>query len=233
VKFLLALFAPVTVVFANHKTAFLLVLISLPISFYVGLYILGADLWWPLRIQINDQTSGNLPFFLSLLGLNAASPVVRRGFDLFTVACVGIVFVVHTLKTRTTHLSWLVDMFCVIGLTLLLCSKKSYTNYLVLFYFPLCLSIARAGFSAMSAALFGLFNLIATLVPSLSFRWITNATETSIPSIAFLSRVHDLPLYKSVSFILMNLALVAFYIRFILMTSRLMVSDRSMITRTH
>jgi hypothetical protein len=227
VKFLMALFAPVTVVFANQKVAFVLALLSFPIIFYVGLFFVGADLWGPFRIQVDDQTSGNIPFFVSLVGLNAASSVVRRGFDLFTAACVGAVFLMHTLRTRTKHVSWVIDMFCVIGLTLLLCSKKSYTNYLVLFYFPLCLSTARASFSAVSAAQFGLFNLIATLVPSLSFRWITNSAKTSIPSIALLSRFHELPLYISVSFILINLALVAFYIRFIVMTSRLMIRDRS------
>jgi hypothetical protein len=111
-------------------------------------------------------------------------------------------------------------------------SKKSYTTYLVLFYFPLCISVARNSFSLASAAQFGIFNLVATLEPSLLFRWVLNLSNSRIPSLAFLSLVHRNPVYISVIFIAFNLALVSFYCRLLIGTWRVMLQERSELRRS-
>ncbi|HWP55284.1 MAG TPA: hypothetical protein VN476_14230, partial [Pyrinomonadaceae bacterium] len=73
---------------------------------------------------------------------------------------------------------------------------------------------------------FGIFNLIATLEPSLLFRWVLNFSIIRIPSLAFLSMVHRNPVYISVMFIVVNLALVSFYCRFLVGTWRVMQHER-------
>jgi len=222
VKFLMALFAPITWAFSRQKLNFLITWLIFPIGVCAILWFAHADPTVPFQIQVNDQTSGNLPFFAGLLGANATSSAVRRCFDLFTLISLATVFLLHAFRTKTSEGAWLVNLCSVVGLTFMLCSKKSYTTYLVLFYFPLCISVARAGFSVASAVQFGIFNCIATLEPSLSFRWITNLSEAKIPSVAFLSRFHDMPFLVSLTFIVINVALVSFYLRYLLSTSRVM-----------
>jgi len=79
----------------------------------------------------------------------------------------------------------------------------------------------------VSAAQFGIFNLVATIEPSLLFRWVLNFSTTRVPSLAFLSLVHRNPVYISVMFIVVNLALVSFYCRFLISTWRVMLHERS------
>jgi hypothetical protein len=148
VKFLMALFAPAAWVFSQHKVRFLITFLAPLIALYGVLFMLGADLTMPFRMQLNYQTSGNLPFFLGLLGLDAASPLVQRLFDLILLSSLAIIFLIHVSQTRTGETRWLIHMCSIVGLTFMFFSKKSYTTYLVLFYFPLCLSVARNSFSA-------------------------------------------------------------------------------------
>lgn len=227
VKFLMVLFAPVGWVFALRKVRFSLAFFLPLLAVYGVLFWLGADLAMPFKMQLNYQTSGNLPFLLGLLVPDPASPVVQRFFDVVALASLVLVFVIHAFRTRTHEPSWLFHMCTLVGLTFMVFSKKSYATYLVLFYFPLCLSIARNSFSFVSAAQFGIFNLVATLEPSLLFRWVLNFSETRIPSLAFLSLVHRNPVYISVTFIVVNLALVGFYLRFLVGTWRVMIEERA------
>lgn len=227
VKFLMALFAPAAWVFSQQKVRFLIAFLLPLIALYGVLFMLGADLTMPFKMQLNYQTSGNLPFLLGLLGLDAASPIVQRLFDLITVAALAVIFLVHVFQTRTDKAAWLIHMCTIVGLAFMFFSKKSYTTYLVLFYFPLCISVARNSFSFVSAVEFGIFNLIATLEPSLLFRWVLNFTALRIPSLAFLSVVHRNPVSISVIFIVVNLALISFYCRFLIGTWRIMLRERS------
>lgn len=227
VKFLMALFAPAVWVFSQQKVKFLITFLVPLFALYGVLFMLGADLTMPFKMQLNYQTSGNLPFFLGLLGLDAASQIVQRFFDFITVASLAIIFLIHVFQTRIEKVGWLIHMCSVVGLAFMFFSKKSYATYLVLFYFPLCISVARNSFSLISAVQFGIFNLVATLEPSLLFRWVLNYSTIRIPSLAFLTMVHRNPVYISVIFIICNLALVSFYCRFLVGTWRVMLHERS------
>ena len=220
VKFLMVLFAPVTWAFARARLKFLLAWLILPVLTYALLWFTRADITVPFQIQGNDQTSGNLPFLVGLLGVDTASPISQRCFDLFTLIALAIVFLFHMWRTKTEEGGWLIDLCVVVGLTFMLCSKKSYTTYLVLFFFPLCMSIVRSGFSVAAAVHVGIINCIAALEPSLSFRWIMNPSSAKIPSLAFLSRLHEMPIVISVTFIAINLALVSFYLQYVIRISR-------------
>jgi hypothetical protein len=221
VKFLMGLFTPVAYVFARHRLRFLAAFL-LPLIFCYGLLLLrGADLTVPLQIQANDQTSGNLPFFLGLMVFNASSITTRRIFDSFTLASLAVVFLIHTLRVRTQPV-WLICLCTIIGLTFMLCSKKSYTNYLVLFYFPFCMTVAANGFSILRAIFFGIFNLCAVLEPSLYYRWVLPLSDTTVPSLAFISAAHRNPLYITTTFLLCDLFLVCDYSLYLLGTWRLL-----------
>jgi len=227
VKFLMVLFSPIAWVFSRHKTRFLVGFCIPVIAVYGTIHLLGADLTVPFKIQVNDQTSGNLPFLLGLVGLDAASPGVSRLFDCMTAIALALVFLIHAIRTRTEQASWVVHMCSIIGLTFMLFSKKSYTTYLVLFYFPLCISVAKSGFSLASAAQFGVFNLVATLEPSLLFRWVLNSSTIKNPSLAYLSMIHRNSVFISVIFLVVNLALVSSYCRLLIGIWRVMLQDRS------
>jgi hypothetical protein len=218
VKFLMGLFVPVAGAFSKDRVKFITAFLLPILLFYGVLLFVGADLTVPLQIQGNDQTSGNLPFLTGLLGLNAASAMTRRVFDLFTLASLAIVFLIHVYRRHNPKPEWVIYLCTLIGLTFMLASKKSYSNYLVLFYFPFCISVASTG---LSVGLFGVFNLLATLEPSLYFRWILASSNTGVPSLAFISEVHRRPFYVTAAFLVVDLCLIGLYVLYFVKTWRL------------
>lgn len=233
VKFLMGLFAPVTWATAPHRLKFFTTFF-IPLLFFSGaLWLKGADLTIPLQIQGNDQTPGNLPFLVGLLGFNSGSNMAMRLFDLFTLTALAIVFLIHLLRKRTSQLSWPICLCTIVGLTFMLCSKKSYTNYLVLFYFPLCISVAAANLSSIAVALFGVFNLVAAMEPSLYFRWILPSSGATAPSLAFASAAHQNPAYITATFLVCDIFLVSCYSFYFLRTWKLLDHVESRISRAN
>jgi hypothetical protein len=57
-------------------------------------------------------------------------------------------------------------------LTFLVASKKSYTVYLVMAFFPLCLTLAATGVGPRLLLGFGAFGVLCSLEMSLWFRWL-------------------------------------------------------------
>jgi hypothetical protein len=227
VKFVTALFAPLMWAFANRRRIFFTACLVCPILIYGFLLLKGANITVPLQMQLNDQTSGNLPFLIGLLGANATSTITRRLFDCFLVSSLAIAFGMTVLWTRTSNASWLIHACTIVGMTFMLCSKKSYTNYLVLFYFPLCMSVAANGFSLMRATFFGMFNLVAVLEPSLYFRWILQSSGSSVPSLALIEVARSKSFYIPAIFVACDLFLVCCYFGYLVSTWRFVARERT------
>ncbi len=91
-------------------------------------------------------------------------------------------------------------------LTLLLFSRKSYTTYYVMCFFPLCAVAAREGLTRFRAGLFGIFGLVAMIESTLWFRWLNG--QQFIASSAVAPVAH----WKVTSFLLIDVLLIAFYL---------------------
>lgn len=177
VKFLPLMFAPAFICTAKKKAHWTLGLLLLPILVYGYLSWNGIDWLLPFRAEAADHTSGNLLFvWRGLLGIR--SPVE----DLLTVTMFITMFL---LATRFLHAALaqellVISLLSVILLTLLLFSKKAYTNYLLVAFFPICLTAAAGKRDAINAWLFGCFNGAALMEPSLWFRWMQKGEMSAI-----------------------------------------------------
>ncbi len=211
VKFLTLLFAPVLWAFSHRRISFAAAFMVAPVIVYGWLLIADVDILVPLYLQLNDRSPGNLPFLFSLIGLETKTISQGRLWDAFLVISLAGVFIFHFVRSKLRKHSCLIYFVTLIGLTFMICSKKSYANYLVFFYFPFCILVANLGFSWKSTAMFSAINLAASLEPSLYFRWFRNV-PVSNASLALPLGVSVSPIVGMVSFIVCELVLMSCYL---------------------
>jgi len=190
-------------------TGFLLV----SIVGYAAVAFAGGNVLMPILDESGNWTSGNVPYLLTLLGLD----LTTSGSNLALLALLGgglaSTYLAATIPVWTdtsARLRRAVILLPLLCLVLLLFSKKAYTNYLTIFYFPLALVLAsraqtRRGIYQLLLGL-GLFNALATLEPSLWYRWMEGMTITQAWNSPAIAPAHVL-LFAGLEF-----ALIAGYI---------------------
>lgn len=107
-------------------------------------------------------------------------------------------------------------------LILLIFSKKAYSNYLMMAFFPVCLTAATAGQSRpiLAITLFSIFGGLAVLEPSLWFRWL-HQSELAVAWSASAERD------KVLAFTTVELFMIAFYVRYALQAYRLAAASKT------
>ncbi len=150
-----------------RKGRWLLGFVLFPLVIYGALVALGVDVLTPLRAESKTWSSGNLPYLLRTLGVgfSDASTTLLVGATLAGVSLLGLWSRAGDAKSTRIYLAAL------LLLTFLLFSKKAYTNYLVMGFFPICLLVAARSPGLRELGAFGLFGLVAVLEPSLWHRW--------------------------------------------------------------
>ena len=93
-------------------------------------------------------------------------------------------------------------------LSFMLLSKKSYTNYLAMSLFPLCLTIAKESMSARDLMIYGLFGTTAAVEPSMWFRLLNNQDFSVLWN---PSRFADQTVSGVISFLCVELILLGCY----------------------
>lgn len=183
-KFLAIIFLPVTFLFASRKTRFLSGFAVIVGTLYGALFIKGADILAPLKFQrsVGQESSGNLPYLASLFGVAATSPLYVVGGVLTVGAICSLLWIERARISRRLLIST--------GITLLfalvmLFSKKSFTPYWASCFFPLCAFWAY-NVGKRLVALLGLLGwcVIATLEPTLYFRWIDGKPFQTVATLA-------------------------------------------------
>lgn len=175
VKVLAGLFMPVLWLASRNRWTWSVGCL-LPLALvYGGLAAADVDILQSLRMEATLTTSGNLPFLLRSLGMPGAGawvagPIVALALVLGSIFALAWWRDVPRDRTRTVHLVTL------LLLAFMVVSQKSYTNYLAVFLFPLCLTVAARPASSKRVALLGAFMTLAALEPSLYFRWL-DATD--------------------------------------------------------
>jgi hypothetical protein len=124
----------------------------------------------PVRLESSQRTSGNLPFLLTALGAGAP----RGPWSLITTAILAAslvaVVVWALLRSAASEPRAALHLTTLLLLTFMIVSKKASSQYLVLGYFPLALTVAARSPGRRGIVAFGLFGIVATLEPSLWFR---------------------------------------------------------------
>lgn len=210
VKALSLVFAPVLWLFAQARAAWALGFATVVGSVYVGWYALaGAQVLAGLRFESGRYTSGNLYYLASGAGLPLEHPTMAWIAPALLISALATVFLgawargVRVVPRNAVHLCTLVL------LTLLLFALKSYTFYLVMGFYCVCLSVANSELGTRGQIGFALFGTLAALEPGMHSRWLLQGPLHLLWS-------PDLPnevvRAKTVVFALCEIGLVAAYV---------------------
>ena len=140
----------------------------------------GADVLQPLRLEGDQLTSGNLPYLLTLVGLDPGVPALTWPL---TALAAAALLVTAALVERTAAGDPAADrvipletaLSCLM-LVFLLVSRKSYASYLAIVLLPLSTAVVAARLRLWQQAAFLALCGLATIEPSLWFRWMEEAT---------------------------------------------------------
>lgn len=173
VKFLPLLLAPPAFLSAGrHKARWSVAGAAIVVAVY-GLFALaGADVFKPARTESALISSGNLPFLLTAAGATSSRGIIGWGALIALVGVLGAI-AIWALIRRMGDEPWrLMPLLTLLLLTFMLFSKKSYTAYLCLAFFPVCVTVAQQVRRRAGLFLFGGLSALAMLEPSLWHRWL-------------------------------------------------------------
>jgi len=180
----------------------------LPAVVYGFLVLHHVDLLVPVRNESAARSSGNIPYLLSA----ALSPLRRDvptgvidGVALLILAALALWVVAHQPAVPSAAALWALNLLM---LTLLLVSRKSYTTYLVMSFFPLCAIVAHEGITRLRVALFGTFGFLAMIEPTLWFRWLNGQNFLGLGSSVGVSVMPG----KVTLFFFIDLVVLGFYV---------------------
>ena len=171
-KLLAHLFWPVFWICTPHRARWLAAAVIPTAALYLLFIAIGAgpNLLHPLTFEAAQLSSGNLPYLLDLFLANFTSE--RRILDGLTATALASALGWLYWQTRAVapkdRSALLPAALMLIGLTLMIFSKKSFTGYVMFVMYPLALMLASGGRPRV-AFLLG-FNVLLVAEPSLWFR---------------------------------------------------------------
>lgn len=175
IKFLPLLYVPAFLRRGSKPVQMAVASLLFPVALVCVLLAKGIDAIQPIRLQASLITSGNLPYLASfLVSLDSGTAGLLAQFAALLI--LGAVSVY--LFTRPGKLSAreIVFSIVILALTCALTNKKFFSTYLMMAFAPLCAVVAADQSRMWSAVHFGVFNVVASLEPSLWFR-LMHATE--------------------------------------------------------
>jgi hypothetical protein len=222
VKFLSLLWAPVFWLIAPVRRRWIWGF-SVPLAVVYGLlWWMGADLLAQIRFHAADNSSGNLPFLLGAVGVDAGVPAIRQLMNGVVVVGLGVVLVVAARTARIRTPRQAVLMMPLLLLVLLMLSKKSFASYSEAALFPLCLSFACLRWSKWTIGVAGIFTTAAAVEPTVWFRWM--AASELAPVWTWAARGDAL---TAAAFVAIDVVLVGAYLMTaIVLWRQLLESDR-------
>lgn len=228
IKVLSLLYAPVLWLFARGRLRWLAVFALLPVITLIIAFSNEINLFFPLQFQAGHFTGGNLPYLTTIFGIDPTEGSARLIYDSITMLALMAVFLwswnrgVHRDPRNVIHLLTLIT------LTFFLVSKKAYTMYLVLSFFAFCISLASHGSGFRALLTFAIFGILASLEPTLHFRWMFSGKEKQFLSVVFQETMPEgMMRWKAITFLLWDLALVACYAWYFRLTWRKLLGDHT------
>lgn len=178
VKFMVLIVMPALAAYAKRTWIFATSVAAVS-GLVCGVFLLnGANVFIPLIFQRSpgQDSSGNIPFLLSALHINTSSP-------LYLYCAAGLIGLLCVCLFRRWNAgiagsdlvemgNWSILLFVIT----LLISKKAFTYYLICLGFPLCVFAGqRLHRTVPWGYLITLFFAIASIEPSIWYRWINRA----------------------------------------------------------
>jgi hypothetical protein len=211
-KFLSLLHAPVLLALAHKRWHWLVGFACLPVLVYGALFSQGVSLVNQMAYHASDHSSGNLPFLLTLFGIDVEAAGPNRVYNI--VGLLTLVAVIATVFARYRRLSAEQSIYSVVLLllTLMLVSRKAFTGYLVIGLFPMCLMVA-SDVRKTALPTFLVFAVVVALESSLWFRWMNGHPLDILWRDALPP---DVSRATVIAFLGVQLALIGFYLRYAL-----------------
>jgi len=209
-KFLSLLHAPVLVALAHKRWQWILGIACVPVLAYGYLFSQEVSILAQLAYHGRDHSSGNLPYLLTLFGIDLKAELPNRIYNIAGVLTIGAV--IAAVYARYKRLSAEQSIYAVVLLllTLMLMSRKAFTGYLVIGMFPLCLMIAAEARKQALAA-FLAFSVVLALESSLWFRWMKGHPFDILWRDALPDGVSR---GTVIAFLAVELVLIGFYFRY-------------------
>ena len=228
IKVLSLLYAPVLWLFATGRFRWLGAFALLPVITLIIAFSNEINLFFPLQFQAGHFTGGNLPYLTTIFGIDPTTGAARLMYDSITMLALMAIFLwawsrgIHRQPRNVIHLLTL------IMLTFFLFSKKAYAMYLVLSFFAFCLSLASHGPGFKALLIFAIFGILASLEPTLHFRWMFSDDQKQFLSVIFQETMpQGMVRWKAVAFLLWDIALVACYAWYFRMTWHNLFGDHT------
>lgn len=175
-KVLAHVFWPVLWLFAPRRWMWLLGALVPVIGLYGAFVAMGGGrgLLFPLLYEGERTSPGNLPYLLDLV-LGGGGAAERFILDGLTLAALGVAFGWLFFNTRTvsprSRPRWLPAGLALVGLVLMVFSKKSFTGYILFVMYPLVLMLVAGVANVRIRTGFLLaFNVLLVAEPTLWFR---------------------------------------------------------------
>ncbi len=206
VKFLPLLFAPVLLVGCRQRGRWLAGFGGVLALGYLPFAFRHLPLLYPLRAEGQARTASDLPFLLETAFGVSLPGRVADGFLLLGLT--GMLWAVWSAlrgTARERRLRVTMSGCVAVALALLLLSKKSWPPYLMLVLFPLCMTVAAAGFSRWRLVAFAGFSWIAILAHSV---WATEFLQIEGPALHGYLLAGEA---RSCGFLLLQIALIGGY----------------------
>ncbi len=215
VKFLGALFAPALLLFSRRPGRWALGAAALPALALAGLLAAGIDPLATVRYHAGDRSSGNLPFLLTAFDWGQLSPHLGTACQVAGLLVLAALLLWGWRRLDRADLRNAMWLSAALLVAVLLVSRKTFTGYLVVVFFPLCLLtvVRRRPATFMT---FALLTVTATLEPSLWFRWMR------LEDLSALRAGSRVPPAVAWTFLAVELTLLACYGAYLCWAFRLM-----------
>lgn len=183
-KFFALAFVPPLSVVGSIRRRFITVCALATSCVYGGFALVGAPVLVPILFQRDpgQMSSGNIPYLGSALSIPMDSIV----YPIAAVAILAALGVALVRRSHSVNEPVAMTASVMVFATILLFSKKAYTTYWAACFFPLCYVVATVPLRRLTASLFMLWSTVATVEPSLYFRWLHQGTLHAMDGVGAL-----------------------------------------------
>ncbi|MGO9773158.1 MAG: glycosyltransferase 87 family protein [Roseiarcus sp.] len=224
VKFLALLFAPVVFLGSRRRAVWATAFLAPPLVGYAIVMALGAQPWRQVMFHALHASSGNLPFLLSLAGVTLATPDQRLAADALALGVLCALFLAAVWRYGAPTGARAVVMCAFVLIVTLLVQKKAFASYLIIVMFPLALAAAAQPRPRLALMFVQAVSALATLEPSLWFRWLE---QNDLSSLMQPTLPDGVARPEALAFLLCDMVLVASYVVLLAMLWRTGATSRS------
>jgi len=169
IKFLPLLFAPAFFLVAARRLRWLAGFATVMVVGYGYFSLRGVPILFPFRLEHGSRTASDLPYVIEAI-VNHTPPNIAEDLT-FGIALLLILALLARVgfrrPTREVALCAITFGCVALNVALLLFSRKSWPNYIVLTLFPLGLLFGQGGYLRLRLALFAVFNVVAVTTHSI------------------------------------------------------------------